>query len=133
MFCLGESLEQRENGITHDVLTEQLHEGLAGIEPQPASSLIIAYEPVWAIGTGKTATPELAQQAHAYIRECLKDMWGSNVANRVAILYGGSVTPSNATALMTQADIDGLLVGRAALEVDSFAQIIHHHSLVSGS
>ncbi len=133
LFCLGESLAQRESGATHEILAEQLQKGLAGISSDQAAPLIIAYEPVWAIGTGKTATPDVAQQAHHFIRECLSDLWSADVANRTAILYGGSVTPSNATVLMAQVDIDGLLVGRAALEVDSFTQIIHHHSLVSGS
>ncbi len=133
LLCIGEHLEQRQRGETHTVLSTQLDLGLADVSLQHLDALIIAYEPVWAIGTGQTATPGVAQIAHRFIRDHLAEKWGPKVADKIPILYGGSVKPTNATVLMAEKDIDGLLIGGAALEVESFSQIIHHHSLVSGS
>jgi len=126
VLCIGEVLEEREAGKTFQVLQNQLKEALAGLTPALAEQLVIAYEPVWAIGTGKTATPDQAQEAHAYIREKLTDIFDKEVANAVRILYGGSVKPDNVDALMAQPDIDGLLVGGASLEVASFKRIVHY-------
>ncbi|MDP1834752.1 MAG: triose-phosphate isomerase [Chlamydiales bacterium] len=133
LVCVGETLEQRDAEQTEAILAEQIHESLKGLSSEQFSHCIIAYEPVWAIGTGRTATPQQAQAAHRFIRGCIEKQWGRETANKVTILYGGSVKPSNAAILMSEADVDGLLVGSAALEVESFAQIVYHHSLVSGS
>ena len=123
ILCIGEKLEDRENGKTAIVTETQIREGLAGITPEQAKNIIVAYEPVWAIGTGKTATPEMAQETHKQIREVLKDMFGT-VAEEMIIQYGGSMKPGNAKKLLAQPDIDGGLIGGASLEADSFAQII---------
>ncbi len=122
VLCVGETLEEREQGRTMAVLEEQIRTGLADI---PAgSSLVIAYEPVWAIGTGKTASTAQAQEAHGFIRNLLADMYGRQTADTIRILYGGSVKPDNVDDLMAQDDIDGALVGGAALQADSFIRII---------
>lgn len=124
ILCIGETLEEHEQGKTFEVLERQLsaifHE--SKINPAP---MVLAYEPVWAIGTGKTATPELAQTVHAFIREKLAGWLGHAVAQRMRILYGGSVKPDNAAGLLSQPDIDGALVGGASLVAESFIQIIN--------
>jgi len=122
--CIGETLQEREANLTFKVLERQIKEGLKGI-PSPAS-LVIAYEPVWAIGTGKTATPAQAQEAHAFIRKEFSKLYGDGAAQAVRILYGGSVKPDNMATLMKEADIDGGLVGGASLEADSFAKIVRY-------
>ncbi len=124
IFCVGERLEEREAGKTFDVIKSQVNGGLEGLDAVDVANLVIAYEPVWAIGTGKTATPQQAQEVHAFIREQLAMLTNKNVANEIRILYGGSVKPSNVDSLMSEADIDGALVGGASLEVDSFLRII---------
>ncbi|CAN5145317.1 triose-phosphate isomerase [soil metagenome] len=124
IFCVGETLEQREQGLIEDVLTRQLTTGLAGIGPRRLVDTVIAYEPVWAIGTGRTATPDQAQSAHAFIRSKLAELYDPGSAEKVRIQYGGSVKPSNTVELMSQPDIDGALVGGASLESGSFYEII---------
>lgn len=122
IFCIGETLEENEKGITKDVLKEQLIEGLKGISGKDLENIIIAYEPVWAIGTGKTATPQQAQDAHAFIREHLGNEQGFS-KEEVIILYGGSVKPANIDELLTKKDIDGALVGGASLKAADFGQL----------
>ncbi len=124
IMCIGESLEQREADLTFNVIETQLKEGLGGLENELAKNVIVAYEPIWAIGTGKTATKEQAQEVHAFIRGKLNDFFGKDVANAVRILYGGSVKPENVDELMSQKDIDGSLVGGASLKAESFARIV---------
>ena len=126
LFCLGETLEQRENGSTFDIIRQQLSEGLAGIAGDAIGAVVIAYEPVWAIGTGKTASDEQAQEVHSFIRKYLSDTYGKNIADSTRILYGGSVKPDNVRGLMSQPDIDGALVGGASLKADSFAAIVNY-------
>jgi triosephosphate isomerase (TIM) len=126
IVCVGETLAEREDGKTEEVLSRQLTEGLAGLTEPEFSPIIVAYEPVWAIGTGRTATPEIAQQAHAFIRSRLAALVAGGAAERCRILYGGSVKPDNVASLMAQADIDGGLVGGASLEPRSFAAIIRY-------
>lgn len=126
VLCIGETLEQRQSGQTMPVLESQLREGLAAVSPPDPGRLVIAYEPVWAIGTGQTATTEQAQDAHAFARTILADIFEKTIATKIRILYGGSVKSDNVDALMAQADIDGALVGGAALQIDSFARIIQH-------
>jgi triosephosphate isomerase len=124
IVCIGESLEQREKGITKEVINEQLDGALKGISADQMMRIILAYEPIWAIGTGKTATPEQAQDVHAFIRSKLQSMYDAATSNSVIVQYGGSVKPSNATELLRQPDIDGALVGGACLEAESFSEII---------
>ena len=124
IVCVGENLEEREAGTTKDVVRGQLLGSLRGIEKGEMLSTVVAYEPIWAIGTGKTATPDEAQEVHAFIRNILIDLHGLEVALKVRIQYGGSVKPDNIGALMAQADIDGALVGGASLEAASFQKII---------
>jgi len=121
IFCIGESLEEREAGRTLDILKRQIEEGLKEVPPD---GIIVAYEPIWAIGTGKTATTEQAQDAHHYIRERLAALYGGPASRDIRILYGGSVTPDNIEALMKCADVDGALVGGASLKADSFSKIV---------
>lgn len=123
IFCIGEKLAQRNEGLTEKVLDEQIRKGLADINLSNASDLVIAYEPVWAIGTGVNATPEQAEEAHQFIRGVLSELLG-DVATRIRIQYGGSVKPANAEQLLSQNNIDGALVGGASLDPDSFAAII---------
>ena len=125
IVCVGELLAERESGETEKVLDKQLNGGLSGLTEQDFSRIIIAYEPVWAIGTGRTATPEIAQEAHKFIRSRLEKIISPAVAERVRILYGGSVKPDNIGGLMAQPDIDGALVGGASLQAKSFASLIH--------
>jgi triosephosphate isomerase len=124
--CVGEVLEEREAGLTDDVLRRQCVRAFHAISAKKAARLVVAYEPVWAIGTGKTATPELAAEAHAVIRSAAGEVFGEEFAARMRILYGGSVKPENAAALMAQEEIDGALVGGASLEPKSFAAIVKY-------
>ncbi len=124
IVCIGETLDQRERGDTEDVVRRQLEGGLAGVDLGASKELVIAYEPVWAIGTGVTATPEQAQDVHAFIREVLGEMMGSSTASRIRIQYGGSMKSENAADLLVQPDIDGGLVGGASLESRSFVEIV---------
>jgi len=124
IFCVGESLEERESEHTRQVIEHQLSEGLNGLDVRQFEGLVIAYEPVWAIGTGRTATPEQAQHVHRIIRDWARQAFGENSAENVRILYGGSVTPETSGPLTVQPDIDGLLVGGASLKSDSFYDII---------
>ncbi|MBF0507024.1 MAG: triose-phosphate isomerase [Nitrospirae bacterium] len=121
IFCIGESLEEREAGKTFEVLNREIGEGLKEVSPE---GIIVAYEPIWAIGTGKTATTEQAQEAHYSIREKLAALYSNAAAQEIRILYGGSVTPDNIDALMRCADVDGALVGGASLKADSFSKIV---------
>ena len=125
IVCVGETLEQREKGKVEKVLSAQLRGSLAGLEAKELLETIIAYEPVWAIGTGKVATAEQAQEAHAFIRQTLGDMSDDATAEKIRIQYGGSVKPDNARRLMSQPDIDGALVGGASLDPRIFAQIVN--------
>ncbi len=125
ILCIGETLEQRNAGSTDAVLTDQLLECLQGITLDALSSVIVAYEPIWAIGTGRTATPEMAQAVHRKCRQVVEDKWGREASEELYLLYGGSVKPDNIAALMQEPDIDGVLVGGAALDPKSFAQIIN--------
>ena len=124
IVCVGETLQEREAGQMERVLDTQVRGSLAGLTREQIEETILAYEPVWAIGTGKTATSAQAQEAHAFIRKLLVSMYDENVARRVRIQYGGSVKPSNARELMSQADVDGALVGGASLEDRSFSDIV---------
>jgi len=123
IMCVGETLAEREASKTLEVVMRQMENGLSGIPAEAAATVVIAYEPVWAIGTGKTATPEQAQLVHGSIREFLDDLWGKSAAAETRILYGGSVTPDNIDSLMAKPDIDGALVGGASLKADSCAKI----------
>jgi triosephosphate isomerase len=124
IICIGETLEEREAGRMESVLTEQLQGSLAGLTPEQMDESIVAYEPVWAIGTGKTASAQQAQQAHAFIRAQLQKLYSPAVAKHVRIQYGGSVKPGNARELMSLPDVDGALVGGASLEERGFADIV---------
>jgi triosephosphate isomerase len=126
IFCIGETLEERESGKMKNVIEAQVREGLEGISEQDLSGSIVAYEPVWAIGTGKVATPDQAQEVHAFIRNLLKEIYSENLANSTVIQYGGSVKPGNATELIGQPDIDGALVGGACLNAESFVGIVNN-------
>ena len=123
VVCVGETLEQRDANQTSGVLDEQLHAGLDGYTAAQLSTLVLAYEPVWAIGTGRNATPEQAQEAHAHIRSRLRQWFGVEMAEQCRLLYGGSVKPDNAASLLEQGDVDGALVGGASLDAKSFATI----------
>lgn len=126
IVCVGEVLEEREAGLTDDVLRRQCTRALSKISGRKAGKLVIAYEPVWAIGTGKTATPQIAEEAHLLIRGEVAKSLGKEVAENIRILYGGSVKPENASALMSEEDIDGALVGGASLDPKSFAAIVKY-------
>ncbi len=123
VLCIGELLEEREAGKAEAVCEEQTRKGLEGVTADQMANVVIAYEPVWAIGTGKTATPDDAEAIHAYVRKVLADMYGAAVADNVIIQYGGSMKPENAADLLAKADVDGGLIGGAALKVDSFEKI----------
>ena len=129
VFCIGETLKQREAGSTLKVLEDQLRAGLAGVDITGGEQLVVAYEPVWAIGTGKTATENQAQEVHSFVRNLLADIYEKNIAARIRILYGGSVKPDNIDILMQQEDIDGALVGGAALNAESFERIIYFNKV----
>ncbi|MGC9796344.1 triose-phosphate isomerase [Fervidobacterium riparium] len=122
IFCIGETLEEREKGLTFCVLEKQVREGLYGISADEVTRVVIAYEPVWAIGTGVVATPQQAQEAHEFVRKLLGQIYGEEVAQSVTILYGGSVTPENFFGLFVKKDIDGALVGGASLK-ESFVEL----------
>ncbi len=126
IYCVGETLEQRETKNTLKVIKSQLVEGLKGIDDSDLKRVVIAYEPVWAIGTGKTASPEQAEEVHAFIRQELQALSSQKVAEVISILYGGSVKPENISELMKQPNIDGALVGGASLKADSFGNIINY-------
>jgi triosephosphate isomerase (TIM) len=123
IFCIGETLEEREKGITFKVIETQVKGGLDGLSESELSTLIVAYEPVWAIGTGKVATPEQAQEVHKFIRDLIAKIYSQGFAAQLVIQYGGSVKPDNAKELLNQPDIDGALVGGACLKADSFIKI----------
>lgn len=129
LLCVGELIEERENGMTEKVLETQLSESLKSITGEEIKKMVIAYEPVWAIGTGVTATPEQAQEMHHFCRRFIAKTWGDAVAESVPLLYGGSVKPDNVKTLMQQADIDGVLVGGASLSSESFSKIANYQSL----
>jgi triosephosphate isomerase len=124
IFCVGELLEERESGKTTEVVANQVKKGLAGLCKERVQAVTIAYEPVWAIGTGKTASPAQAQEVHAMIRGLLTEMYGKDIAQALRIQYGGSAKPSNTAELMAQPDVDGLLVGGASLKVEDFAAMV---------
>lgn len=124
IVCIGETLGEREAGKTFEVVGRQLEGALRGVTAAQAKRIVLAYEPVWAIGTGRNATPAQAQEAHAFIRERLGGLWGRDVAQAIRIQYGGSVNADNAPELLQQADIDGALVGGASLKAESFAAIV---------
>lgn len=124
ILCVGETLEERDAGKVETVLETQLRGSLEGISAEEIEEIVLAYEPIWAIGTGRTATPEQAQEAHAFIRKTIAKLANDEAAKRVRIQYGGSVKPANAETLMSQPDIDGALVGGASLDPRAFAQII---------
>lgn len=125
ILCVGETLAEREAGSTLKVVQTQTERGLEGVSKEQATSLVIAYEPVWAIGTGKVATTEQAQEVHAFIRGLLVKLFGDAVAQKVRILYGGSMKPANAPELLAQKDIDGGLIGGASLEARSFVELVN--------
>jgi triosephosphate isomerase len=126
IVCVGEMLAEREAGTAQTIVERQLKAGLAGLTVADMERIIIAYEPVWAIGTGKTATPEQAQEMHSHIRKTVAAAHGGDVADGLRILYGGSVKPDNIAELMSQPDVDGALVGGASLEAESFAKIVNY-------
>ena len=125
ILCIGETLEERESGKMFDILKEQIVAALEGIDPQQVFEVVIAYEPVWAIGTGKTASSAQAEEVHLFIRDVLCTLYGRTVAEQIRILYGGSVKPDNVDELMAQPNIDGALVGGASLKVEDFSRIAH--------
>ena len=126
IVCVGETLDEREAGKTEEVLRRQFQGGFAGLTPQDFSRIIVAYEPVWAIGTGRTATPEMAAESHRFFRALVRQRQGEPVATGLRILYGGSVKPDNIGGLMAQEEIDGALVGGASLQPDSFAALVNY-------
>jgi len=125
IVCVGERLEEREANKAFQVIQNHVEGSLSGISSEDIKKVIIAYEPVWAIGTGKTASPAQAQEVHQFIRELLKKKYGAEISEEIIILYGGSVKPNNTKELVTQNDIDGALVGGASLEIKSFAEIVN--------
>lgn len=132
IVCVGESLAERQAGTTFQIVERQVRQGLAACtEPFAQRQLVIAYEPLWAIGTGVTATPAQAQEVHRYIRIVLADLWGEDTAQAIRLQYGGSVRPENIAALMAEDDIDGALVGGASLEVESFLQLLLYQRKVA--
>jgi triosephosphate isomerase len=124
IICVGEKIDERQNGQTEEVVSGQIEGALAGMSESDLRTVVIAYEPVWAIGTGKTATPEMAQETHSFIRGQIREKFG-NVADEISILYGGSMKGSNAADLLKQPDIDGGLIGGASLKADEFIKIIN--------
>jgi triosephosphate isomerase len=128
VVCIGELLEERNMGVTREVVERQIAKGLDGLTPEDVARLVLAYEPVWAIGTGKTATPRQAEEVHHYVRKLITQKSGEAVGQGMRILYGGSVSPDNVKELMAEEDIDGALVGGASLKVDSFLKIVRYKS-----
>jgi triosephosphate isomerase len=126
VVCVGELLAERESGKTEEVLVRQFREGLGSLTQEQFDKVVVAYEPVWAIGTGKTATPQIASEAHAVIRQEAHVLFGASAAKDLRILYGGSVKPDNAKALMAESEINGVLVGGASLDPESFARIVNY-------
>ncbi len=124
VVCVGESLDQRKQGVHFDLVKDQVTAAFSGISEVAALDIVIAYEPIWAIGTGETASPEQAQEMHAHLRSVLVDLYDEETAEGIRILYGGSMKPGNAEELLSQKDVDGGLIGGASLDADSFAQII---------
>jgi triosephosphate isomerase len=129
IFCIGETLEEREKGKTFSVIERQITGGLKDIGKEGMKRVVVAYEPVWAIGTGKTATPEQAEEVHRFIREKLEKLYSRGIAEEVRIQYGGSVTPENVKGLMNQKNIDGALVGGASLKSDTFSKIVRFREM----
>lgn len=129
IFCIGETLKEREEGKTFSVIGRQADGGLKGLGPQGMKGVTVAYEPVWAIGTGKTATPDQAEEVHRYIRGRLKELYSQGISEEIRIQYGGSVTPENIKGLMAQPNIDGALVGGASLKGESFSKIVRFKEL----
>jgi len=123
-MCIGEKIEERDNGMTFEVLEKQLSRGLKDLVKEEVVRVIIAYEPIWAIGTGRTATPAQAQEAHKFIREFIEHSFNKATSKKIRIQYGGSVKPDNIAKLMAQEDVDGALVGGASLDVNSFTEIV---------
>jgi triosephosphate isomerase len=132
IVCIGETLEERDAGQVEQVLQRQVRESLAGFGPRELLKMVLAYEPVWAIGTGRTASPEQAQEAHAFIRKTLAEISDPATAEKIRIQYGGSVKPSNTAELMKQRDIDGALVGGASLDPRAFAEIVKTAAMMGG-
>lgn len=126
ILCVGETLEQREEGITEKIVEQQTRQGLSGINQEDASKVVIAYEPVWAIGTGKTATSQQANDVISFIREIVLDVFNEDVAEKIRIQYGGSMNPNNAAELMAMSDIDGGLIGGASLKAEDFAKVVNY-------
>jgi triosephosphate isomerase len=126
IMCVGETLEQRESGVAESVVRGQLEGGLRGLTASDLDRIMVAYEPVWAIGTGRTATPEQAQEMHAFVRRVFAERFSQGAASRLRILYGGSVKPDNIAGLMRQEDVDGALVGGASLDAEEFARIVNY-------
>jgi len=124
IFCIGETLEERESEKTFDILRQQLQQGLNNISSDDIRHCVIAYEPVWAIGTGRTATPEQVEKAHSFIRKVIGNLHGAAISDNIPILYGGSVNPINVSGIMSQRNINGALVGGASLDIESFAKIV---------
>jgi len=124
VICVGELLEEREKGLTEEVLKRQVVKGLAGVSAEQMKKIVIAYEPVWAIGTGKVATPDIADEAHRFLRKVVEGLYDAKTADLVPVLYGGSVKPDNIAGLIAKEHIDGVLVGGASLKVDSFLDIV---------
>jgi triosephosphate isomerase len=129
IFCIGETLKEREEGKTFPVIEKQVEGGLKGLSDKEMKNMVIAYEPVWAIGTGKTATPEQAEEVHRSIRGKIEKLYSREVSEEIRIQYGGSVTPENVKGLMNQPDIDGALVGGASLKAESFSKIVRFKEL----
>ena len=124
VLCVGESWQERDSGNTEKVLEEQLKKGLNGLPKESLSKVVVAYEPVWAIGSGKNATPEQARQAHQFIRKILKELYGAETAESTLVIYGGSVSPENAKEILNAGDVDGALVGGASLKGEQFIKIV---------
>jgi triosephosphate isomerase len=131
VLCIGETLEERESQATYRVLETQLADAFAGLKTEAVAGVVVAYEPVWAIGTGKTATPDQAQDAHVFVRRRIEKLYGKDYASHLRILYGGSVKADNIDILMAQPDIDGALVGGESLAADKFLRIIHFEQVLS--
>jgi len=126
IFCIGETIDERDRNMAFSVIERQIREGLKNLSGDDIRAVTIAYEPVWAIGTGKTATPAQAQEMHAFIRQVIDDLLQDSLSPELRILYGGSVNPGNMGALMAETDIDGALVGGASLKIESFTQIVNY-------